>query len=62
MTNQQYQSLLQIMELIDGIESLVANLPHVNGKGRKFARLRANIAQTIESDLEQLRSVVLKLV
>ena len=23
MTNQQYQSLLQIMELIDGIESLV---------------------------------------
>ena len=62
MTNQQYQSLLQIMELIDGIESLVTVLPHANGKGRKLARLRVDMAQVIENDLELLRSVILKLV
>lgn len=62
MTNQQYQSLLQIMELIDGIESLVSTVPYVNGKGRKMDRLRVDIAKSVENDLELLRSTILELV
>ena len=62
MTVQQYQHLLHIMELIDGVESLVTTLPRVSGKGRKMARLQANMVQAIEDDLEQLRSTLLQLV
>ena len=62
MTNQQYQSLLQIMELIDGVESLVSTVPYVNGKGRKMDRLRVDIAKSVENDLELLRSTILELV
>ena len=50
------------MELIDGVESLVTTLPRVSGKGRKMARLQANMVQAIEDDLEQLRSTLLQLV
>lgn len=62
MTNQQYQSLLHIMELIDGVESLVSTLPYTNGKSRKMTRLRVDIAKSVEDDLELLRLAILKLV
>lgn len=59
---EKYEVLVEVMQMVDDVESLLRVIQNVNGKGKKSANCRLKAAETMMEDMEKIRINILKLI
>lgn len=50
---EKYEVLVEVMQMVDDVESLLRVIQNVNGKGKKSANCRLKAAETMMEDMEK---------